>query len=288
MSLKNWIKLNILIKSNRYRNKQTMRISGVSSNKVNLEYWEHAKNLGDCLSPIIVNWLLEKKGLSLETEIKGIKHLYAIGSVIGMGGTFDATIWGSGLHTKEAVERVYKQRKLRDYDIRAVRGPRTAEVMKKAGYNCPDIYGDPAVILPELYAPEIVEKKYKYSLIHHYTKKIENTVENDVQIIDILTSDYEKLINKIVSSECVISSSLHGIILAESYGVPAIFLNEGMDGEIFKFYDWYYSTGRKKVIMAKSVSEAMKITPMELPDLSRMKTDLIRAFPYDLWTENLK
>lgn len=81
----------------------------------------------------------------------------------------------------------------------------------------------------------------------------------------------------------IISSSLHGIILAESYGVPAIFINEDMNDELFKFYDWYFSTGRKNVVMATSISEALNITPMELPDLAEMRNNLLKCFPYDLF-----
>ncbi len=283
MKFKSWAK-KILIKSDYYRNRQTINLAGVNKNRVNLEYWIHAKNLGDCLSPIVVNWLLRKKGMSLDTGIKGIKHLYAIGSVIGMGGSFDATIWGSGLHTKEAIDKVSKERKLRNYDIRAVRGPKTAEVMRNAGYICPDVFGDPAVLMPEIYKPKDIKVVYDYSVIHHYTKKADNISLDSIQEINIQTEEYQQFINKILSSHCVISSSLHGIILAETYGIPAIFLNEGMDNEIFKYIDWYYSTGRRNIIMATSISEAMKKKPMEIPDLREMKNGLLKTFPYDLWT----
>ena len=33
-------------------------------NKVNLNYWNESANLGDCLSPIIVNYILERKGIN--------------------------------------------------------------------------------------------------------------------------------------------------------------------------------------------------------------------------------
>ncbi len=283
MNLKSCVK-KILIKSNYYRNRQTIHIAGVNKNRVNLEYWIHAKNLGDCLSPVVVNWLLNKKGMSLETRIKGIKHLYAIGSVIGMGGSFDATIWGSGLHNKEAIEKISKERNLRKYDIRAVRGPKTAEVMRNAGYVCPSVFGDPAVLMSEIYKPKAINVMYDYSVIHHYTKKTDSISSGSIQEINILTEDYQQFINKILRSQCVISSSLHGIILAETYGIPAIFLNEGMDNEMFKYIDWYYSTGRKSIVMATSISDAMKKKPMGIPDLSEMRRSLLETFPYDLWT----
>lgn len=99
----------------------------------------------------------------------------------------------------------------------------------------------------------------------------------------ISTHNYKYFIDEIVKSEKIISSSLHGIILAESYGVPAILLNEGIDNQLIKYYDWYYSTGRKSVKIANSIEEALSMEPMDLPDLTNMRNDLINSFPYDLW-----
>ena len=47
--------------------------------------------------------------------------------------------------------------------------------------------------------------------------------------IDILTNDWKK-INQIYNSKLIISSSLHGIILAVAYGIPAILLNKTEGG----------------------------------------------------------
>ena len=88
-----------------------------------------------------------------------------------------------------------------------------------------------------------------------------------------------------LSSKKVISSSLHGIILAESYGVPAVFLNEGLNDELFKFYDWYYSTNRNDIVIATNIKEALSLEPMKLPDLDDMRRTIIEAFPYDLWED---
>lgn len=56
-----------------------------------------------------------------------------------------------------------------------------------------------------------------------------------------------------------------------------------MDNEILKFFDWYLSTGRSNIKIAKSVDEAVHLNPMELPNLSQMQKNIMRAFPYDLW-----
>ena len=41
-------------------------------------------------------------------------------------------------------------------------------------------------------------------------------------------------------AKLVISSSLHGIILAETYGIPAILLMDKVTNNMFKYNDYYY------------------------------------------------
>lgn len=273
---------NVLIKSSIYRNRYTMGKKGLNPKHVNIEWWDYRTNLGDCLAPIIVNWMLERKGINPEKKLRRTTHLYSVGSVIGMGRLFDAVIWGSGIHTKKAIEKINCEKEIRKYDIRAVRGPKTAEVMRNAGYDCPDIYGDPAILMPLIYSPNNVQKEYKISVIHHYLRKNQN-INGSYHELDIETDDYRFFIDELCKSELVISSSLHGIILAESYGIPCFFLNEGLDEELFKYYDWYNSTGRKDIVVIDSIDDALQMEVPEIPDLVMMRERLMNAFPYDLW-----
>ena len=97
------------------------------------------------------------------------------------------------------------------------------------------------------------------------------------------TNDYKKVIDKICSCKVIYTSSLHGIILAEAYGVPAVFYR-GLPNIIdFKYKDYYASTGRFDVPMASTLVEAMKKTPPPLPDLRQMQQGLMDVFPFDLW-----
>ena len=95
------------------------------------------------------------------------------------------------------------------------------------------------------------------------------------------TTDYKFVINEIVKSKLVISSSLHGIILAETYGIPAILLNSG--GDLFKYMDWYESTGRNDVKVVDNIEKALNMEPMRLPKLEEMQEKVLKAFPKDLW-----
>lgn len=252
------------------------------SNCVNLNYWSESKNLGDLLSPIIVNYMLSLKKVPPEKEVAERKHLYAVGSVL-TSGIQDATVWGSGVLNASLTYRLEK----RKLDIRAVRGPFTRAVLIDYGYEVPEVYGDPAILLPEIYTPEKIVKKYKFAFIFHKDYKIDTEAlgclsQSDYIILDICTDDYKSFIDKLSSVETVISSSLHGIILAESYGVKAVLLKPQID--ILKYYDYYYSTGRLQFPIATDLRSALDSVPAELPDFTSLRSGLKAAFPYDIYS----
>lgn len=173
----------------------------------------------------------------------------------------------------------------RKLDIRCVRGPYTKQILSNAGYECPDVYGDPAIIMPLIYNPK-VDKQYDVSVITHIGNNGVNgnlLDINGINKIEIQTDDYEYFVTEIKKSKKVISSSLHGIILAEAYGVPAIFAAHNVMNEIMKFYDWYESTGRANFQIASSIEMALEMEPKEIPKLDRMRDVIMDKFPYDIY-----
>ncbi|MGN1202317.1 MAG: polysaccharide pyruvyl transferase family protein [Eubacterium sp.] len=262
-----------------------------TANRVNLHRWlrdDGKENLGDYLSEVIVDYMLNRCGIDRNKHVKNTKHLYAVGSILHMG-LQNATVWGSGYKydiTQNPVDTVYEKvndkiRRMRKLDIRCVRGPETRRVLLKLGYKCPEVYGDPAVLMPYIYKPENAHKTRKYSVIRHWRDNSE--ADNTIQI---MTTDYKSVIDAIDSSEVIVSSSLHGIILAESYGVPAVlYIPPECVGYLdeFKYRDYYYSTGRYQFPVAKSVKEALQTKPCELSDLKHLQENLLKTFPSDLW-----
>lgn len=250
---------------------------------INLEWWSSSINLGDYLALVVCNWMIK--------DIKEIKknnkiiHLMTIGSVIGMR-AFDAVIWGSGIHSYGTLNALIMHKSFVRYDVRAVRGPITKWLLEGAGYDCLNtVLGDPAILMPLIYKPDVKEKEYDVSIIPHISLKKKYSKDNNYHVIDIQTTEYKYFIDEIVKSKKIISSSLHGIILAETYKVPAVFLGTGMEAQFLKYYDWYYSTGRYSVKIARTLQEAIGMEPMELPDLNNLLKGLIDSFPYDLFTE---
>lgn len=248
-------------------------------NIVNLNYWDEVDNLGDALSPIIVNWMLSLQEILPEKYIRETKHLYAVGSILAAG-MQDATVWGSGILRCDMLYRLEK----RTLDIRAVRGPLTRAALLDYGYDVPEVYGDPAILMPEIYIPMQVEKKAKYGVVIHHASDLQEYKEyfnQDTVFIDICTTDYKSFLTKINSVDIVISQSLHGIILAEAYGIKAILLKPKVD--LFKYYDYYCGTGRMNFPMAETIDEAKKLIPLDPPDFSLDREKLKKAFPYDIY-----
>lgn len=246
-------------------------------NQVNLNYWSEAANVGDAISPVVVEHMLKIKGIN-SRKSSTTKHLYAIGSVLGAG-LQDATVWGSGILNTELSNRL-RRRKL---DIRSTRGPLTAILLQEKGHRTPKIYGDPAILMSDIYKPKLAKKTTKYGLVMHMDQIQNVPRQKDTKIIDIQTKDYASFIDDINSVDIVISSSLHGIILAETYGKKAILLQPTKD--IFKYYDYYYSTGRTEFPIAQTIEEAKTITPAIVPDFTDMKRGLYSSFPYDIYEE---
>lgn len=242
-------------------------------NQVNLNYWDETKNLGDAICPVIVDYAAGQKGICRTQPVKSTRHLYAIGSVI-TAGCQDCTVWGSGILNLEKLQRVRN----RNLDIRAVRGPLTRLALMEYGYEVPEVYGDPGMLLPLIYDPAVT-KQYPVSLITHMDEEV--TAQDDIHRICIRTEDYRCFAQQIKASELVISSSLHGIIFAEAYGVPAILLKPKCD--LFKYYDYYYSTKRFDFPVAQTVAQALTMDAPPLPQLARMQEQLLSAFPADLW-----
>ncbi len=246
------------------------------NHQVNLDYCFEELNVGDMLSPIVVEYMLQKKHININKKIKKRLHLYAIGSIL-TAGIQDATVWGSGVLNTKLAYRL-KHRKL---DVRLIRGPLTGAILEDYGHNNPKKYGDPALLLPYIYNPQNIKKEFKYGLILHKDYNYKHLSNDKIIEINIKTNDYKKFIDKILSVDIVISSSLHGIILAESYGVPAILLKPQKD--YIKYYDYYYSTGRMNFPVASSVDEAMMMEPANIPDFRKIRDNIENTFPYDIF-----
>jgi len=213
--------------------------------KINISWWGTNGNWGDALNHILCNHISGKEVNKIETGTEDpIFRYYCIGSILEHVRAKNFEVWGSGLIAEHG------KLKVKPNKIHAVRGPLTRNLLLKQGIDCPEIYGDPALLYPRFYKPN-VKKKYKYGIIPHYVDANNPWVlqfknNKNVKIIDIKDWSINRFVDEVNQCETILSSSLHGIICGDSYGIPSywIELSDKVHGTGFKFRDYFSSVNR--------------------------------------------
>lgn len=236
-------------------------------------YWwqpEKGSNFGDDLSRVIVQRILGRpvQNRSLDTRKK---TLFGAGSILHFARDGDV-IWGSGFREDPMLEHRFHR-----LDVRAVRGPRTRKYLLQKGIACPEVYGDPAILMAHLF-PEFKKQEpiYDYIVIPNM-----GAMEGFFPYKNLVlpTLPWHEIVQKILQSKLVISSSLHGIIVAESFGIPTRMLKMTWVESLLKYQDYYESTGRAHFRFATSVQEAIQLGG-EKPGHIDIQP-LLKAFPWD-------
>ena len=192
-------------------------------------------NLGDDLSPYIVSKLTGRT-VEVFKEDRPIV-LYGIGSILDRVKFPGQVIWGSGFISYDS--------KIISPNVFAVRGPLS---LNKLNLVKSVPVGDPALLMPKIYSSTRV-KEYKIGIIPHYIDQktfVQRFRCDDpcrFLVINIKTNKFEAFIAQLCCCEFIVSSSLHGLILAHAYGIPAVWieLSEQVVGRGFKFFDYFLS-----------------------------------------------
>ncbi len=213
------------------------------------------------------------------------KKLMSIGSVMHFAKTNDL-VWGTGVNGKVNTDlHQFKQ-----LDVRAVRGPRTRSFLMERCIEVPEIYGDPA-LLSSIFFPKNaftnIETRKPFVVIPHmseielYKKKF-----SDDYICSPLQHPHDFL-RKLLSAEKIYSSSLHGIILAETYNIPVVWLKSNNGEDDFKYYDYYEGTGRQQASKEFIFEGFNCLEFSEILNLEKIQMDLLKSFPLDFWNKRI-
>ncbi|PIE39471.1 MAG: hypothetical protein CSA53_01380 [Gammaproteobacteria bacterium] len=169
-------------------------------------------------------------------------------------------VLGSGVgyyHKPELDER---------FRIHFVRGPKSATAIGLA----PEIgINDPAIMLTRFI--ERPDPKHKYTLIMHCDTAKSGYWENIAKTcgfnyVDPRADDPISVVQELISSEHVISESLHGAIIADAFGIPWLPISAMPHINAFKWQDWGEAIGqpyepvRLKPIYAASSDAFLKNT----------------------------
>ncbi len=250
-------------KSRRYRHSfdHAAQIRGIADDcRPQMMWWEqpHPGNLGDIIGPYIV----EKLGGIPPKYAKASPRILSVGSIIKFARAGDV-VWGSGASARSQVIDPA-------VDFRAVRGPLSRQMVLDAGGRCPEVYGDPAWFLPEVFDCSSVEKKYRLGLVRHFSHAGRNlNLADDVLEIDIIrssTEEIERFLLEMNACESIVSTSLHGLIIAHAYGIPAALAVDTQSatqihGDGMKFLDYFMSVGVLREIRPLDLSGFDRITP---------------------------
>ena len=210
-----------------------------------LKYYDLEQNWGDTVNPYIFKKITGVNVISSNSMFNFLKkpEILGVGSII-VGDLSNYVIWGSGI-ISEKTTLLTKPK-----EVLALRGFNTLKKIREVGGDC-DVFGDPVLLFPEIFSAENSVKKYKYGIVPHFKdkssigiQKIHDLQNPEIKIIDI-QSGIEDFVNDILSCENILSSSLHGLILAEAYGIPTcrLVFSEKLLGGDFKFYDYYSGVG---------------------------------------------
>jgi len=194
-------------------------------------------NFGDNLSTYLAHRI--SGGADVRTGIlQPGEFVYStIGSIMEWAPP-NSIVWGTGYQRAESPAPIGP------LDIRAVRGKLTRYLLIKQGFDCPEVYGDPALLCPRYYTPLPVKRR-KLGIVPHYVDWESATVEKYKQDPDVRSMDVrgpiERVIDGICSCDAIITSSLHGLIIADAYGIPAQWTqwSNGVIGDGFKFRDYF-------------------------------------------------
>jgi len=192
-------------------------------------------NYGDILTPFYIFHETKLKAVHTKSR-EGV--LFGAGSIIRLARN-NCTIWGSGaISRKDKVNHRLK--------IVAVRGPRTRDILMKQGIKCPEIYGDPVLLLHR-FINDKVDKLYEIGIIPHYMDylRVSNMFKDkNVLVINILEG-IKEVTSLIRQCNVIISSSLHGLISAHAYNIPYAWVkfSDRLTGDDTKFFDFAESVG---------------------------------------------
>ncbi len=245
---KNWKEFEIKQVSNLDFNLNQFQIlfKQKQNNVIHLFWWQHKQftNIGDELNLHIIGHLSKKN--ICRTNIENTDIL-AIGSIINWALPRDRIypVWGSGtLSPIRLTNELFK--------VTLLRGPLTHEAFISHKNKIP--YGDPALLCNHIF-PANKRQKYKWGLITHHSQYQKDWVQQilkntpEILFIDLKNPNINDFIQQLTSCEKIASSSLHGLIIADSYHIPNIWLwdHNLHEGGKWKFFDYFAGIRRTEI-----------------------------------------
>lgn len=223
------------------------------------------RNWGDDINYYFIKELTHRPVISLFNfrlaRRYRFKNYLCIGSLLGMPGfaNKNTIVWGAGSFGE--------LKGVSPNHICSVRGKLTQNILIEKGIDCPKTYGDPALLLPLYYQPTFNGlQHYSLGIIPHISELnhpiVDRIRREHPEILIINLAQYKiwtDVIDQICSCKSILSSSLHGLIVSDAYGIPNCWIE--LSGKIlgghFKYQDYGSSVMRTltQPILIKNIED---------------------------------
>jgi hypothetical protein len=267
-------------------------------------YYTKLHNMGDRLNELILEQCFGYEAVRT-SFLDG--ELCAIGSCLGMytlHGSFPmrirqringirnphVSIWGTGfINYSDSEGRFFK----RDMKFCAVRGELTRKRVEQMTGKRLDIPTADAGILASKILKEQRKKRYDIGIIPHLCdlkdQRVEQMLEayGNARFISVKEEPLN-VIREIAECRCILSSSLHGLIIADSLGIPNLHVvfADRLLGDGYKFDDYYsaygvehspYDLRTESLPGTAEIEDRYRIRPEAVEEKKKL---LMEAFPF--------
>lgn len=267
----------IPIKSWRHRTRNVLNQINLKKiqnfNKIPFHYYTVDANFGDLLNEDLMNYFHKK----YYHESSEKAQLTCIGSLLWdflmiperQKSKLSMHIFGSGFIKSADSEH---EEFCRPMVFHALRGKLSQERCEKIiGHNLDIPLGDPALLIRRMFPDIKPNPVYDVGIICHYVDKNSPFLKNiqfktlKVKYIDVAQKP-SNFIPEVAECKFILSSAMHGLICADSLGIPNkhIILSDKVVGGEYKFQDYY------------SVFKNFKYAPIYLKDEIITDSDIVK------------
>jgi hypothetical protein len=200
-------------------------------------------------------------------------------------------VWGTGfLYAPKRGEKLFRR-----LGLHAVRGQKTLEALRELTDRKLEsvVLGDPGLLASRLFDASEIKKIYALGIVPHMVDKNSPALAKikirNARIIDIQQTPADFLA-QVAECENILSSALHGLIAADSLGIPniRIIISDNIEGGDWKYDDYYSAFGienHARIDLREidafddigSIERNYRITPEQIGQIS---DNLLAVFPY--------
>jgi len=286
----------------RFRQKQKQH-SNTTENMNLCHLIPYGMNFGDELGPVVVLQILRRyfycsnvdeipiRNLDSKEGHNEITCLFSLGSILHYARSGDH-VWGTG------VNPYWHRNQHRGWTVYSTRGPMTRQFLQKHNHSIDGMqtnYGDPGFLTPYMFpefqsnAPSKQQQlqQNKICMVPHFhdLKHANQKLKKNLPNVTIVSpcNHWRPVVTALRQCDFVASSSLHGIILADSMGIPTLWYQprstatRKTEGS-FKYQDYFQSIQRDIHGPARDWKMILDTKQYQAPIDSARREDLARQF----------